>query len=99
MAGQRGSAAPSGWLAEAGRNLGRPRAWFGAERLRRASWPKSEPPCFRHRLLAGYAAGGVCYAVGRVLTVRGHRLSGAWVHTGVHIFANMGNLFLLRYLR
>ena len=50
-------------------------------------------------LRAGYAAGGVCYAVGRVLTVRGQRLSGAWVHTGVHVFANMGNLFLLRYLR
>ena len=50
-------------------------------------------------LLAGYAAGGVCYAAGRVLTVRGHRLRGAWVHTGVHLFANMGNLFLLRYLK
>mmetsp|Transcript_5010 Transcript_5010/g.9743 ORF Transcript_5010/g.9743 Transcript_5010/m.9743 type:complete len:193 (-) Transcript_5010:78-656(-) len=49
-------------------------------------------------LLAGYAAGGICYAVGRVLTVRGHRLSGAWVHSGVHLFANMGNLSLLRYL-
>ena len=59
-----------------------------------------EATLFRlHRLLAGYAAGGVCYAVGRVLTVRGERLRGAWAHTGVHVFANMGNLFLLRYLR
>jgi len=50
-------------------------------------------------LLAGYAAGGICYAAGRVLTVRGQRLGGAWVHTGVHLFANLGNLFLLRYVR
>ena len=50
-------------------------------------------------LLAGYAAGGACYAVGRVLTVRERRLQGALVHTGVHVFANLGNLLLLRFVR
>ena len=50
-------------------------------------------------LLAGYAAGGVCYAAGRVLTVREQRVRGAWVHTGVHVFANLGNLLLLRFVR
>ena len=47
-------------------------------------------------LLTGYALGGLCYAVGRVLTVRGHRWPGAVVHCGVHLFANLGNLALLR---
>ena len=47
-------------------------------------------------LLGGYACGGVCYAVGRVLTVRGQRRRGAVVHSGVHVFANLGNLALLR---
>lgn len=47
-------------------------------------------------LLSGYACGGVCYAAGRVLTVRGQRGSGAVVHSGVHLFANLGNLALLR---
>ena len=47
-------------------------------------------------LLAGYSLGGACYAAGRVLTVRGRRLAGAWVHTGIHVFANAGNLAALR---
>eukprot|EP00964_Phaeocystis_antarctica_P044058 scaffold25306_cov63-Phaeocystis_antarctica.AAC.1 len=47
MAGQRG---PSGRLAEAGRSSGQPEARSGAEGgLRRASRPRSEPPCFPHR--------------------------------------------------
>jgi hypothetical protein len=46
-------------------------------------------------LLAGYAAALPCYAVGRVLTVRGHRLLGAWVHGGLHLFSNIGNLVML----
>ena len=47
VACQRG---PSGRLAEAGRGLGQPEAWSGAERsLWRASWPRSEPPWFRRR--------------------------------------------------
>ena len=41
VAGRRG---PSGGLTEAGRSLGQPRAWCGAERrLRSASWSEAEP--------------------------------------------------------
>mmetsp|Transcript_7495 Transcript_7495/g.12728 ORF Transcript_7495/g.12728 Transcript_7495/m.12728 type:complete len:234 (+) Transcript_7495:160-861(+) len=50
-------------------------------------------------LLAGYVAGGVCYAIGRVLTVQRRWLHGAFVHSGVHIFANVGNLLMLRFIR
>ena len=48
-------------------------------------------------LLIGLTACGFCYATGRILTVRGRRWSGAWAHTGVHLFANLGNLMLLPY--
>ena len=49
-------------------------------------------------LLGGYAAAIPCYAAGRVLTVRGQRLRGAWVHGGLHLFSNLGNvLMLLRF--
>ena len=49
LRGQRGPygrpARPQQLLAEAGRGLLQPEAWPGAERgLRRASWPRSEPP-------------------------------------------------------
>ena len=55
VAGQRG---PSGWLAEAGRSLGQPRACPGAKRsLRRAGRPKSVPPCSRYSC-CGLAAVG-----------------------------------------
>ena len=46
MAGRHG---PSGGLAEAGRSSGQPGARSGADRgLRRASWPRPEPPYFLH---------------------------------------------------
>ena len=48
-------------------------------------------------LLGGYALGGVAYAAGRVLTVRGRLWAGAWVHCGVHVFANLGNLLVLPF--
>ena len=51
------------------------------------------------RLLSGYAVGALCYAVGRVLTVRKHRWAGAYVHCGVHFFANLGNLLILPFVR
>ena len=46
-------------------------------------------------ILAGYAAAAPCYAAGRVLTVRGESVRGAWMHTEVHIFSNVGNLAML----
>ena len=46
-------------------------------------------------LLVGYAAAVPCYAAGRVLTVQGRRVLGAWVHGGLHLFSNLGNLFML----
>ena len=46
-------------------------------------------------LLAGYTAALPCYAAGRVLTVRVRRLTGAWVHGGLHLFSNLGNLYML----
>lgn len=49
------------------------------------------------RLAAGYALGMLCYAGGRILTVRGRRWAGAFVHCGVHVFANAGNLLILPY--
>lgn len=49
------------------------------------------------RLLGGYAAGILCYALGRVLTVRGKLWTGAFVHCGVHVFANLGNWMILPY--
>ena len=51
------------------------------------------------RLFGSYCVGGCCYAVGRVLTVRGRRGVGAAVHCGVHFFANLGNLLLLPLVR
>ena len=50
------------------------------------------------KLLGGYAVGGLCYAGGRVLCVRGRPRAGHWVHCGVHIFANLGNLLILPYV-
>ena len=41
----------------------------------------------------------LCYAGGRVLTVRGHLWPGHWVHCGVHVFANLGNLLVLPLVR
>ena len=39
-------------MAEAGRSVAQPAARSSAERsLRRSSWPRSEPPCFPHRLV------------------------------------------------
>ena len=52
-------------------------------------------PGWAPRLLCGYALGVLCYAAGRVLTVRERRWAGAWVHTGVHVFANLGNVLIL----
>ena len=49
-------------------------------------------------ILAGYTAGGACYACGRILTVRGAVLAGHRVHCGVHVFANLGNLLILPYV-
>ena len=49
-------------------------------------------------LFLGYSLGGACYAVGRVLTVRGHAWPGHMVHCGVHVFANLGNLLILPYV-
>jgi len=46
----------------------------------------------------GCALGGACYAAGRILTVRGLRWPGAFVHSGLHVFANLGNLMLLPYV-
>jgi len=46
-------------------------------------------------LALGYTLGMACYMGGRVLTVRGHKLLGAWVHVGVNLFANMGNVLML----
>ena len=46
-------------------------------------------------LALGYTLGMMCYLGGRVLTVRGRKLEGAWVHTGVNLFANMGNVLML----
>eukprot|EP00964_Phaeocystis_antarctica_P136147 scaffold100569_cov48-Phaeocystis_antarctica.AAC.3 len=44
---------PSGRLAEAGRSLGQPGACSDAgSSLWRASWPKAEPVCCRHRYFA-----------------------------------------------
>ena len=51
------------------------------------------------KLAAGYALGMACYAIGRVLTVRKRYWAGAWIHTGVHVFANLGNLLILPYAR
>ena len=46
----RHSCGPSGCLSEAGRSSGQPEARSGADRgLRRARWPRPEPPCFPHR--------------------------------------------------
>ena len=53
------------------------------------------PPVGVILLLSGYAAALQCYAAGRVLTVRGHRLAGAWVHGGLHLFSNLGNICML----
>ena len=47
-------------------------------------------------LMAGYSLALPCYAVGRVLTVRRQKLAGNVVHGGLHIFANAGNLLMLR---
>lgn len=47
------------------------------------------------KLLGGYSIGGMCYALGRVLCVRGAVLAGHCVHCGVHVFANLGNLLIL----
>ena len=49
------------------------------------------------KLAAGYALGMLCYAGGRILTVRGRLWAGAFVHCGVHLFANLGNLLILPY--
>jgi hypothetical protein len=49
--------------------------------------------CFA--LPLAFAAGGCCYATGRVLTVRGRPLAGAIAHMGVAAFANLGNLALI----
>ena len=46
-------------------------------------------------LLGGYAMAIPCYIAGRVLTVREQRLPGAWVHGGLHLFSNLGNLRML----
>ena len=48
-------------------------------------------------LLGGYGIAMACYAAGRLLTVRGRQGAGAFVHCGVHVFANLGNLMLLRF--
>ena len=47
-------------------------------------------------IVGGYAAALPCYAIGRVLTVRGLGLQGAFVHGGLHLFSNLGNLLMLR---
>ena len=49
------------------------------------------------KLALGYALGMLCYAGGRILTVRGRLWAGACVHCGVHLFANLGNLLILPY--
>ncbi len=50
--------------------------------------------CFA--LPLAYAAGGGCYAIGRVLAVRDRLMASAIVHSGVSVFANLGNLALIR---
>ena len=60
---------------------------------------RSCAPGWAPRIFGGYALGALCYAVGRVLTVRGHLLPGALVHCGVHLFANVGNLLILPLVR
>lgn len=50
-------------------------------------------------LLASYTSGGLCYGLGRILNVRGHDALAAWVHVGVHVFANVGNILLLAHVR
>ena len=49
------------------------------------------------KLAGGYFLGALCYFGGRILTVRGRRWLGALVHSGVHVFANAGNLLILPY--
>ena len=49
------------------------------------------------KLGLGYMLGMLCYAGGRILTVRGRLWAGACVHCGVHLFANLGNLLILPY--
>ena len=56
-------------------------------------------PGWAPRLLGGYSVGASCYAVGRVLTVRRQLWAGAWVHCGVHVFANLGNVLVLPLIR
>ena len=46
-------------------------------------------------LALGYSLGMLSYVFGRVLTVRGKQLEGAFVHCGVNFFANMGNVLML----
>ena len=43
-------------------------------------------------LALGYSCGAMCYAAGRVLTVRGRKTAGALVHVGVNFFCNAGNV-------
>ena len=64
-----------------------------------AAFCTSHPRAALPRLMVGYALGMACYAVGRVLHVRDARWAGSLVHTGVHVFANLGNLLILPYAR
>jgi hypothetical protein len=50
------------------------------------------------RLLSGYTLAAACYAAGRILCVRNAVWAGHWVHCGVHVFANAGNLLALQGL-
>ena len=54
------------------------------------------PPAGVGLLMLGYALALPCYAIGRVLTVRRKNLAGSFVHSGLHIFSNAGNLLMLR---
>ena len=51
------------------------------------------------RMSLGYGLGACCYAVGRILTVRNRLWAGAFVHCGVHVFANLGNLWILPFVK
>ena len=50
-------------------------------------------------LLGGYTLGACCYAAGRILTVRGRLWEGHYIHCGVHVFSNLGNLLILPLVR
>lgn len=64
--------------------------------VRRASPPTQRPRLPRAERSTAAGSRPRSQAVGRILSVRGQPLRGAWVHGGLHLFSNVGNLLMLR---